>query len=1167
MRDLGRVLNTAVDTAERGPAGELALTIADQGWSGLIPVVPPDAVPNVRLAATKAAEVERGRGKAPGTWARAGWSLLYDWRRHPDDTDTIENWSRWPSVNVGLRACARAPWVTFVDVDVLHHDAAAEIQTMLRNRLEGRGEVIWRVGNAPKFLIPLQITEPVTRSRSIVVAIGGQHHMVEVLGAGQQAVVAGVHPKTGRPYFWPAGGLEETEPGKLPLVTPAEIAEILAACDRVLLRYGQAVGRKGRSTRAERSATPKPTAELRARDHALALAAADFVVNSDWTYDDWVAWAFALRGAFGDDGRGLWQRFSEQSAKHCPDSTDKVWRDATQAERDGHLRSGAGTVLAVAKEEGWTPPPSPGLPAYYDAGEDDPATASAALRLAVVQWVEQGLAYTAKGEAPRDAIAGAVGLGKTTITLEALAQMAQARTVHYYAPTLELGEEVVTKARRLGLDARLIRGREANKKDPVRWPSLCEKEDVAATLGRMGRNVWESLCRKEDEAGNVAKCPYFHGCAYVSQFDHLEGRLVVMAHEYLTLPKSLMADPHLVVVDERFHGTLIRAQSLPLERVTADRPYRFGKVPAEAVDALAADAGTAIRALKAAKTMAEVGLTPERLCKMAQHEEMLAEAPKIWPNQPYRVQQAHAQQLQEIEAFRLAKLWRTLAQDHDRVSQRVVLARGIEWKGELQDRVFIHSAADPLINKRLPVLVIDADHDPLIGAATLPTNRRTVIRPEINAVVTQVRDTVCSRNKLLSSPARRADVLALARYEAAQGRRVLLGTYKAVADLLRAELTDQDRKRISVVHFGAIRGLDGFKEYETVIVAGREQPRAVNVENTARSLFGHEPERLLFTGEYVQQMRGYVMKDGTRTAATVEVHPDARVQAVLEQAREREIEQMVGRLRLVHRAAPARVFLLSNLPTALPVDRLAAWAEVMPSKIEQAIRAGRGVLPLSAAEQARVHPALWATAREVSHWNARKGTQVPIRETYWNVGTLSAATVVSYRRAGQVRGSPHRAIIPGCVTEHDPAAILLEAVLGPVDHVTILETIHRPVPAEVISDTGELAHVTVPLQTPARFRMHHIAEAWAFSKSCNYRFALPNSRQARVAAHVLHPRLCGLQARAPARRPRRHRFSSTSESLDQHQLRLEDEENAEAQDRDLPPADPTATPAVARRVV
>ena len=327
------------------------------------------------LPPDKAAEVASGRGKAPGRWARAGWSLLPDWRSHPDDVETIEGWASWPGVNVGLRACHTAPWVAFLDVDVLHAAAAGEIMELLRRRLDGVGEFIWRIGQAPKFLVPVQVTEPVTRSRSTVVEIDGQRHMVEVLGQGQQAVVAGIHPKTGRAYVWPAGGLEETEPSRLPLLTPAELTELVAACSKLLLRYGPAVGRKGRSLNAQGNGQPKPLHELRARDQALAMAAAEFVINTDWSRDDFVAWAYALRGAFGDAGKPIWLRFAAQSVKATnPATAEKVWRDATQAERDGHLRAGAGTVIAVAKEEGWTPPPLPGLPAYFDGGEQDPGS-------------------------------------------------------------------------------------------------------------------------------------------------------------------------------------------------------------------------------------------------------------------------------------------------------------------------------------------------------------------------------------------------------------------------------------------------------------------------------------------------------------------------------------------------------------------------------------------------------------------------------------------------------------------------------------------------------------------------------------------------------------------------------------------------------------------------
>ena len=65
------------------------------------------------------------------------------------------------------------------------------------------------------------------------------------------------------------------------------------------------MGRKGRSVRAEFAAHPKSLRELRAYDPAMATAAAEFVVNTDWSRDDWVAWAYAVRGAFGDAGKDL----------------------------------------------------------------------------------------------------------------------------------------------------------------------------------------------------------------------------------------------------------------------------------------------------------------------------------------------------------------------------------------------------------------------------------------------------------------------------------------------------------------------------------------------------------------------------------------------------------------------------------------------------------------------------------------------------------------------------------------------------------------------------------------------------------------------------------------------------------------------------------------------
>ena len=418
--------------------------------------------------------------------------------------DTIEKWADWPGVNVGLRAChAGAPSVAFLDVDVLHHRAAAEILEFLRDRLR-YGDFIWRVGRPPKFMVPLQVTEPVPYARSTVVEIDNQRNMVELLGIGRQAVVAGIHPVTGREYFWPADGLEDTEPAKLPLVTPTELGEILAACRKLLLRHGKPVGRQGRPIRPE-AAHPKPLHELRALNPWEARNSARFVLNTDWARDDWVMWCYALRGCFGVAGEEIWLEFSAQSAKATnPATAKKIWADATQAERDGHLRSGVGTVLWVAKEEGWTPPPSPGLPPYFNGEEQDRATAVAELRSAIIQWIEQSLAYRRKRKsgAPRHAVVGGIGSGKTVVTLEMLAAMAQGRTTFYFAPTLELAAEVVAKALALGLPAVLVRGREANEKDPTRFPATCRSPTKRPYRPQIG-NVYASLCKNEKSTAPI----------------------------------------------------------------------------------------------------------------------------------------------------------------------------------------------------------------------------------------------------------------------------------------------------------------------------------------------------------------------------------------------------------------------------------------------------------------------------------------------------------------------------------------------------------------------------------------------------------------------------------------------------------------------------------------
>ena len=215
------------------------------------------------------------------------------------------------------------------------------------------------------------------------------------------------------------------------------------------------------------------------------------------------------------------------------------------------------------------------------------------------------------------------------------------------------------------------------------------------------------------------------------------------------------------------------------------------------------------------------------------------------------------------------------------------------------------------------MLLLDADLDPLIAGKVLPLSpeRITRVRIRLHAEVIQVVDTVASRRKLVgtegASDGRRAERLqgalkALAGIEASRGGAVLLVSYKPVMAAM------EPPEGVDRTWFGALRGLDGWKDHATVIVAGREQPPPREMEAAARAWFGDDTEPLLLTAGYVPCTRGYRSQGGERRGVEVEVHPDLRVQALLEQQREREIEQAVGRLRLVHRVRRARVLLLTN---------------------------------------------------------------------------------------------------------------------------------------------------------------------------------------------------------------------------------------------------------------
>jgi hypothetical protein len=166
------------------------------------------------------------------------------------------------------------------------------------------------------------------------------------------------------------------------------------------------------------------------------------------------------------------------------------------------------------------------------------------------------------------------------------------------------------------------------------------------------------------------------------------------------------------------------------------------------------------------------------------------------------------------------------------------------------------------------------------------------------------------------------------------------------------------------------------------------------------------------------------MRDGTRQAVRVRVHPDRRVRAVVEQVREAEMVQAIDRLRLIHSPRRKTVVILCNIPLDLPVDELVTWRALAgDTRLTDALAAceenGWEALPFVPSELHRLFPKLWETEKAAERWlgNNPLTPQVSIIRL-WGV-------ITAYRRTGRA-GRWSKALVRHGV---DPR-MALGAVLG-----------------------------------------------------------------------------------------------------------------------------------------
>jgi putative DNA primase/helicase len=157
-------------------------------------------------------------------------------------------------------------------------------------------------------------------------------------------------------------------------------------------------------------------------------------------------------------------------------------------------------------------------------------------------------------------------------------------------------------------------------------------------------------------------------------------------------------------------------------------------------------------------------------------------------------------------------------------------------------------------------------------------------------------------------------------------------------------------------HFGALAGIDGLRDVETLFVIGRPLPRSAEVRRLALALFGMP----VVAAEPVTETRGVALAASNGAAGVCcRVFGDARLEAVRSAITDAEVTQAIGRGRGVRRTAtrPLTVFVFADVAVPLAVRRVASWDGMRPTLIER--MAARGVVLRSPTDAAALYPDLF----------------------------------------------------------------------------------------------------------------------------------------------------------------------------------------------------------------
>ena len=133
---------------------------------------------------------------------------------------------------------------------------------------------------------------------------------------------------------------------------------------------------------------------------------------------------------------------------------------------------------------------------------------------------------------------------------------------------------------------------------------------------------------------------------------------------------------------------------------------------------------------------------------------------------------------------------------------------------------------------------------------------------------------------------------------------------------------------LEIRHFGAIRGLDGFKKAPGAIIVGRPMPTTFELEDLAEALVWNDETvgslELAARADWGTHQRLVHMRNGDLRQVRAETVREPRVEGLRKAIADAEGKQAINRLRLYDRTAdcPAELHVLGTWDADMPVDEL-----------------------------------------------------------------------------------------------------------------------------------------------------------------------------------------------------------------------------------------------------